>query len=106
MTEQQLAEIEAREWPSASCLCPAASGEPCPLAAEDCAKRRYGVPELVAEVRRLQGLVKAVEWRGGYDIRVDEYDTCPWCYGEKATAARPHAAGHKPTCPAFGKEPA
>lgn len=53
------------------------------------------VPALVAEVRRLQGLVKQAEWKGG-----DGYAyvvICPWC------SARAVDEKHKPTCPAFGE---
>jgi hypothetical protein len=52
-------------------------------------------PILAAEVRRLRGLIQQVEWKNHYDIRTDEYDTCPWCFGERV---------HKPICPAFPPE--
>lgn len=48
---------------------------------------------LVAEVRRLQGLIKQAEWEG-YD---QGWPCCPWC---DALAFNADAV-HKPTCPAF-----
>lgn len=54
---------------------------------------RQDVPALVAEIRRLQWLVKHVEWT---DAGRYEYLTCPWCFAE-------HPGPHKPTCPAFGE---
>lgn len=60
------------------------------------AHARADVPALVAEVRRLQGLLLAAEWKGG-DIVCDAcLAVCPWC------EAREYRGEHAPTCPAFG----
>lgn len=56
-----------------------------------CAHARQDVPALVAEVRRLQGLVKQAEW-----FRDSDYgNVCPWC---DAISSHPN---HSPTCVAF-----
>jgi hypothetical protein len=57
---------------------------------------RQDVPALLAEVRRLQGLIKAVEWDGYNGI-----DCCPWCMEPSPDALG--RGGHAPTCPAFGE---
>ena len=51
------------------------------------------VPALVAEVRRLRGLVQAAEWGHGWQQAM-----CPWCGAERPCA-------HEPDCPAFPAEP-
>jgi len=51
---------------------------------------RSDVPALLAEVRRLQGLIKQAEWKRG-----QFGDLCPWCFGLEVN-------GHKAACPAFG----
>lgn len=86
MTEQELAEIQAR------------AGEPDPESAiwreGDTLNQAAAlvldrdVPALLAEVRRLQRLIQQAEWRGGDgSARV-----CPWCDYE---------GRHGATCPAF-----
>lgn len=62
------------------------------------------VPVLVAEVRRLRGLVDAAEWAAGMG---DERDwvisgACPWCGGVSPDDKNFSGVGHAPTCPAFG----
>ena len=49
------------------------------------------VPALIAEVRRLQGVIKQVEWAASYDMT----SYCLWCNEAEEK-------GHAPTCPAFG----
>jgi hypothetical protein len=46
------------------------------------------VPPLIAEVRRLQGLIKQAEWAAGIDYphESESRGSCPWCGCE-----RPHA---------------
>lgn len=50
------------------------------------------VPALLAEVRRLQGLIKQAEWAGGTNDWTVE-PTCPWCGGDMPE--------HRPDCPTF-----
>jgi hypothetical protein len=79
MTEQELQAIEAR----------------------DRAKRALGgsptsdVVALLAEVRRLQGLIKQAEWDGGDGHRYEVESCCPWCCAHQSR-------GHESDCPAFG----
>lgn len=57
--------------------------------------------ELHAEVKRLEGLVKRVEWVGGGST-YGHY--CPFCLGVKHEIwGYTGPAGHTETCPAFGK---
>jgi len=53
--------------------------------------------ELVAEVRRLRGLVKIAEWLGP-DMGRKTY-SCPWC--EACFAPDEDRAYHDADCPAF-----
>lgn len=79
MTEDELQAIEARsaDWRGAS---------PC---SED-------VTLLLAEVRRLWGLIQAAEWCGGYGCQGETRDSCPWCGVDQGDC-------HEPDCPAFGR---
>jgi hypothetical protein len=52
------------------------------------------VPPLIAEVRRLQGLIEDAELTNG------SWHECPWC-GEWLDAQEESGTGHKPDCPAF-----
>jgi hypothetical protein len=54
---------------------------------------RQDIPDLLAEIERLQGLIKQAEWA----VLIDSLAFCPWCNG---TDPGPH----EPTCPAFGSE--
>ncbi len=52
----------------------------------------YG-PRLIAEVRRLRGLIDAAHW---------VEDACPWCQAPAPPRSRPYR--HRPDCPAFGAD--
>lgn len=55
------------------------------------------VHELLAEVRRLRGLVAAAQFRGQWE-RCSTCHNCPWCgYDSTCNTKRKHA----PECPAF-----
>lgn len=97
MTNEQLAEIEAL---AGAYFDPDPNGEWMPSASGLLAG---SVPGLIAEVRRLQGLIKQVEWSASAGHIGGEH-ACPWCRGnpECAVGGQPH--GHKPTCPAFGSQ--
>lgn len=49
---------------------------------------------LVAEVRRLKGLVKVAEWSDYFEVPGGDEGVCPWCQRMKH-------AGHAAGCPAF-----
>lgn len=84
MTETELEEIEARLAPDI---------ENGGRAATDT------VETLIAEVRRLRGLIKDAEWA---DTAAGEVESCPWCGGAaKGGKAWGLYEGHKPGCPAF-----
>lgn len=58
------------------------------------------VPQLVAEIRRLQDVIKQAEWAAGpYYFGTPKlpagYRTCPWCNALMEQ-------GHRPACRAFG----
>lgn len=52
---------------------------------------------LVAEVRRLRGLVNQAEWAAGYCCQSETRYSCPWCDEDEGGV-------HAPTCPAFPPE--
>jgi hypothetical protein len=60
------------------------------------------VPEVRAELERLRGLIKAVEWSSGEDAY-----SCPWCDADRYLMrygnGRPvkGTGAHRETCPAF-----
>lgn len=119
MTEQELQAIAEREkaatplpWVFEGCEsqdendwrlnapnAPAAHGRS-PSRVEDwqfIANARSDVPALLAEVRRLQGLIKQAEWDGhpGWD---ENFRSCPWCGASGPFCVE---TPHDPTCPAF-----
>jgi hypothetical protein len=53
------------------------------------------IPDLLAEIERLQGLIKQAEWAGERGV---ESGDCPWC----GASAMYDKNRHEPTCPAFG----
>lgn len=53
------------------------------------------VAPLVAEVRRLRGLIKAAECQGAEQYAI--HANCPWC----GYAPGNHKRSHAPECPAF-----
>lgn len=61
--------------------------------------REGGQPviNLVAEVRRLKGLVMDAEWNGAAQWG---YVACPWCESDRMPFANDRRV-HRPDCPAF-----
>lgn len=53
---------------------------------------------LVAEVRRLKGLVKGAEWSGYAECLGGDEGVCPWCGNMRASLV---GATHAATCHAF-----
>lgn len=84
MTEDELGQIEARAAESVAVV------PPCEV--EWQVATDVGV--LVAEVRRLRGLVQAAEWLGPV---IASRASCPWCL-------RRQPQGHADDCPAFPPE--
>lgn len=64
------------------------------------AHARGDVPALVAEVRRLRGLVQSAEWKNCDGNVSGCSSACPWCEAEYVRADGAVGA-HEPTCPAF-----
>lgn len=62
-----------------------------PLGTNDSETALAVARELLAEVRRLRGLIQQAEWGSGYQERAQ----CPWCGAESPCA-------HEPSCAAFG----
>lgn len=52
------------------------------------------VRALIAEVRRLRGLIQQAQWAGGDGHAMEVEPVCPWC--------RMWPDTHQPDCPAFG----
>lgn len=88
MTEEELAVIEADV--AVSRVIAADTGATTRIAVESVAEQMLS---LVAEVRRLQGLVKAAEWASTPGGRTNDA-VCPWC-------EQWFDAGHAPDCAAF-----
>lgn len=61
---------------------------------------RTDVPALVAEVRRLRGLIRRVEYRGSSGSAY-WYRACSWC---SATSSDGRDPPHDDDCPAFTPE--
>ncbi len=82
MTEQELAAIEARAELAHECW------------PEHTHHYKLGTDTkaLIAEVRRLRGLVARVEW-----INVEGDNGCPWCAAWEFEKPQ----RHMPSCPAF-----
>lgn len=58
--------------------------------------------DLVAEVRRLRGLLKRAEWAGYHECLGGDEGVCPWCDVEKVMGPIGQPPGqHEPSCPAF-----
>lgn len=96
MTEQELLAIEIR----AAATNPDRHEEDWQLSQAERASLGDVLP-LVAEVRRLQGLIKQAEWSGSGAGQGQVWEECPWCRG-LLEAYGDQPAGHTPTCPAFG----
>jgi hypothetical protein len=63
------------------------------------AAARQDIPDLLAEIERLQGLITQAEWEEvDFDtVQGQPKRRCPWCRGAEWR-------GHMSTCPAFGSE--
>jgi hypothetical protein len=81
------------------------------LKAIECRWMPDDVVPLIAEVRRLQGLIKHVEWAAGYGEPYDHSPNgaCPWCDATQTYIGRDYLnrpivcndGQHLSTCPAF-----
>lgn len=68
------------------------------------AASRTAVPELIAEVERLRGIVAMSEYCGKRGPRI-EPAACPWCVGEfRFSDGKSSAVMHANDCPAFTPE--
>lgn len=59
------------------------------------AHARQDIPDLLAEIERLNGLIKQAEWAGDRGV---ECGDCPWCGASEMYDKQ----RHEPDCPAFG----
>lgn len=83
---------------------PAQWVEHCGCDLDFAAAARSAVPELIAEVERLRGLVKEAEC-SGYELMAGAGRAasikCPWCHSYRPATGDFH---HGVDCPAFGPE--